>query len=202
MDSIDIKALYRTCYPQVARYILQRGGSKTEAEDAFHSALAAMLNPNRAGEAIENPGAFLFRSAWNAFLREQRYRRRNDSGDTEFTETDPEDDPDNAGGGPATLHAVPVEPGPAPDRLADQSLLSAVVWEEIRKLPAGAREVLELTFDPELDLDEAEIGGILEISREAVKVKRARAVAELRKRLRRRGLGFLIPTGKKPNQDE
>lgn len=198
MDEKTLLQLYRSCYPDIARYIMNRNGSAEQAEEAFHAALAALLQQLEKGAEIQDFGAYLFRSAWYAFLAERKHVSR--------YEQTPDADPQNAtanhaanSGGDLSVASLddeftrePAESGPGPDHLADQKILLEAAEACIAELTPGQQRILELTFDPELNLDDDEIATRLGVNKDYVRVARFRAMEALRARMHKRGFGYMM----------
>lgn len=196
MDEKTLLQLYRTCYPDIARYIMNRGGTADQAEEAFHAALGAMLQQMDKGATINDYGAYLFRSAWNSFLAERRQNTRYERDDT-FAQYDQPGDDQGAAEDIATPHMPPghrepIETGPGPDQHADQQLLLEAAEASIGELSKAQQTILQLSFDPELNLDDDAIAERMGVTRDYVRVARFRAMEALRSRMYRRGYGYMM----------
>ena len=184
MTDQQIRELYEQCYPKIARYIFQRDGSDEAAEECFQVAMEKLLLKS-AIEAVENPEGYLFRVSWNAFLREQKRRGI-------FVQPragDPEADLEGDETETAPVRPQILAAGPADGEPNDWSNLVEVLWRFADELSRGDQEILELTFQRDPALEEAEIAALLKIGVDAVKVKRARAVEKLRINLFENGFG-------------
>jgi RNA polymerase sigma factor (sigma-70 family) len=196
MDEKTLLQLYRTCYPDIARYIMNRGGTADQAEEAFHAALGAMLQQLDKGAVVNDYGAYLFRSAWNSFLAEKRQGSRYEKHEniaqyeTSGEETEPMDEISTAQGPPGFRE--PIETGPGPDQHADQQLLLDAAEASIGELSKAQQTILQLSFDPELNLDDDGIAVRLGVTRDYVRVARFRAMEALRTRMYRRGYGYMM----------
>ncbi|MCO6488716.1 MAG: sigma-70 family RNA polymerase sigma factor [Phaeodactylibacter sp.] len=65
--------LYRQHYPGIAAALLGRGASRAEAEEAFQESMVRLLLRVRDGDKapVDNPGAYLRRTALNLFSRKR-----------------------------------------------------------------------------------------------------------------------------------
>lgn len=194
MDEKGLHQIYKTCYPDIARYIMNRSGTAEQAEEAFHAALSAMLNQIEKGATISDYGAYLFRSAWNAFLAEQKYANKTDeyalrtsvglSDDTgHFDEASSAQSPGKS--------SEPVEPGPGPDYQVHRQILVEAAETIIAELSPAQQNILNLSFDPEQNLDDEQIAKKLGLTTDYVRLARFRAMKALRERMYSRGFSSL-----------
>jgi RNA polymerase sigma factor (sigma-70 family) len=192
MDEKSLLQIYKTCYPDVARYIMNRSGTAEQAEEAFHAALSAMLNQIEKGTAIADYGAYLFRSAWNAFLAERKYADRTDEyAHRASLGLSDEDHADESNSSTAIKSGEPVEPGPGPDYQVHRQILVEAAENIIAELSQAQQNILNLSFDPELNLDDEQIGQRLGLTPDYVRLARFRAMKALRERMYNRGFSSL-----------
>lgn len=192
MDEKTLLQIYRTTYPDIARYIMNRDGSATEAEEAFHTALSAMLNQIEKGAVINDYGAYLFRSAWNAFLAERKQGARFDDGDRPLPppgDSGFHDDMSASLRPSGTFEAS--EPGPGPDYLAHRQMMMEAAESIISELSAAQQNILHLSFDPELSLTDEQIAQRLNVTTDYVRLARFRAMKTLREKMYARGFRSL-----------
>lgn len=194
MDEKTLISLYRNCYPDIARYIMNRGGTASQAEEAFHAALGSMLHQMNKGSVIQDFGAYLFRSAWNAFLAENKFYKRNKSA------IDPLFDDIEQAKDPADFYSLsrdsytfePTEPGPEPDVQLNQQMLLEAAEASMSELTSAQQTILKLTFDPGLNLDDEGIAQKMGVTKDYVRVARFRAMEALRSKMHRRGFGYMM----------
>lgn len=191
MDEKSLQQIYKTCYPQIVSYIMNHNGTADQAKEAFHAALGAMLNQIDKGNQIGDYNAYLFRSAWNAFLAEKKHGGRfgppDQSSPNEPVDPDDPVSPPILGGVRQEL----IEPGPGPDYLIHRQMVLDGAMEAIATLTPAQQRVLTLTFDPDQDLDDSQIAEIMGVSTDYVKVARHRAMQALREKMQQRGFTTL-----------
>ena len=192
MDEKTILEIYRSAYPDIARYIMNRDGSATEAEEAFHAALCSMLNQLEKGAIIHDYGAYLYRSSWNAFLNERKQGNRVEEVSpppTFFRDSNANDDL-NASLVPSGSNEAK-EPGPGPDYLAHRQILMEAAESIISELTIAQQNILNLSFDPELSLTDDQIAHRLQLTTDYVRLARFRAMKTLREKMHLRGFSSL-----------
>lgn len=199
MDEKTLLHLYRSCYPDIARYIMNRNGTADQAEEAFHAALSALLHQLEKGAVINDYGAYLFRSAWNAFLAERRHATRHEGSDAFGSQLEHSEDAEGSGEEMHVQHldsgsrvATLAEPGPGPDLHADRELLLEAAEACIADLSKAQQSILQLSFDLEENLDDEAIAVRLGVTRDYVRVARFRAMEALRARMYKRGYGYMM----------
>lgn len=203
MDEKTLLHLYRTCYPDIARYIMNRNGTADQAEEAFHAALGAMLHQMEKGASINDYGAYLFRSAWNAFLAERRHNTRHEGPEApvshslqpqQHDEPDPTDEASftGAGSGGKFRFSAIAEPGPGPEHHANNQLLLEAAEACIATLSKAQQNILKLSFDLEQSLDDDAIAVQLGVSKDYVRVARFRAMEALRAQMYQKGYGYMM----------
>lgn len=193
MDEKSLLQIYKTCYPDIARYIINRNGTPEQAEEAFHAALSAMLNQMEKGAVIADYGAYLFRSSWNAFLAEQKHLTRVEQFSPGLSLGINEDSsqPDEGISTPAVRAGNPVEPGPGPDYQVHRQILVEAAESIISELSMAQQNILNLSFDPELNLDDNQIAQKLGLTPDYVRLARFRAMKVLREKMYSRGFSSL-----------
>jgi RNA polymerase sigma factor (sigma-70 family) len=192
MNEKNLLQIYKTCYPDIARYIMNRGGTAEEVEEAFHAALSAMLSQIEKGTIINDHGAYLFRSAWYSFLSEKRHGTKTDTPPPSGNgSNEGPDDDDLSASIPIGGSKDPIEPGPGPDNLAHRKMLVEAAENIISELSQAQQNILNLSFDPELNLDDEQIGQNLGLSPDYVRLARFRAMKVLRERMYNRGFSSL-----------
>ncbi|MFZ4474586.1 MAG: RNA polymerase sigma factor [Saprospiraceae bacterium] len=194
MDEKTLISLYRNCYPDIARYIMNRGGSSAQAEEAFHAALGSMLHQINKGATIQDFGAYLFRSAWNAFLAEHKVYKRNKSSVNSLNEEDDwsRNPSDHYSLSRDSFTFEPQEPGPEPDVQVHQQILMEAAEASMSELTTAQQTILKLSFDPGLNLDDEGIAQKLGVTRDYVRVARFRAMEALRAKMHKRGYGYMM----------
>ena len=128
----DLEAAYLERRPALLRYFIARTGSAAEAEDLVQE-LFLKVSASPDAEAVRNPGAYLFKQAFNLMLDRARGRRRAMQRDGAY-------------------HGLTVERAGGEDRSdtpdAEQALAArqrlARVLERLRHLPAKTREAFRL----------------------------------------------------------
>jgi RNA polymerase sigma factor (sigma-70 family) len=194
MDEKNLLQIYKTCYPDVARYIMNRNGTPEQAEEAFHVALSSMLNQIEKGAVIGDFGAYLFRSSWNAFLAERKYSTRMEeyalhSSLGLHSESEGNDDLLSMQMAPKT--AEPIEPGPGPEYQVHRQILVEAAESIIAELSVAQQNILNLSFDLEQNLDDEQIAQKLGLTTDYVRLARFRAMKALRERMYSRGFSSL-----------
>jgi RNA polymerase sigma-70 factor, ECF subfamily len=137
-------------------FVRRQGLTDTEAQDAVQEVLFRLWLELRAGTAIDNPRAWVYRAVYRIAMDHHRLRAR-------------------IAALSRRLARARIEPPPrdAADRLA--------VWAEVDRLPARQRQVLDLRYRADLSFEE--IGSILGITPSAARSHATQAVARLRQRL-------------------
>ncbi len=177
MTKPDFKSLAQAVeayYDELRRYVRQRTGSPTLADDVVNE---TWIRASTAAVAMpDNPRAYLFRMAGNIaidHLRQSRTRRIAEQGVVQA--------PD---GGDADLSALAsADPSPHAALHAREEL--AILVEAVRELPPKCREVFLLYRGEGLTM--AEIAVELNISPKTVEKHIARAMLHCRARLRAAG---------------
>ncbi|HET7182924.1 MAG TPA: sigma-70 family RNA polymerase sigma factor [Candidatus Limnocylindrales bacterium] len=126
-----------------------------EAEDVVQESLLRLWRVLSRGEAIEQPAAWVYRTAYRLSMDRHRLRRRFDA----FVHR----------GGPG---------GPAPRPSVDDLL---AVWAEVDRLPPRQRAVLYLRYRADMTFET--IGEVLGIDAGSARSNSTRAIATLRDRL-------------------
>ena len=194
MDEKNLLQIYKSCYPDIARYIMNRSGTADQAEEAFHAALSAMLNQIEKGTVIADYGAYLFRSAWNAFLAEKKYANKNEEYAFKASlglNEEPDMTFDNSNSPLPGKSGEPVEPGPGPDYQVHRQIIVEAAETIISELTPAQQTILNLSFDPELNLDDEQIAQRLGLTTDYVRLARFRAMKALRERMYSRGFSSL-----------
>jgi DNA-directed RNA polymerase specialized sigma24 family protein len=171
---------------------MNRDGSATEAEEAFHAALCSLLNQLEKGAVIHDYGAYLFRSSWNAFLNERKQGNRVEEispPSSLFRDSNANDDLNVSIVPSGTTEAR--EPGPGPDYLTHRQILMEAAEEIITELTIAQQNILNLSFDPELSLTDDQIAQRLKLTTDYVRLARFRAMKTLREKMHLRGFRSL-----------
>ena len=154
-DRAALEQLYRDCSGQLYRHAVRMLRDEAAAQDAVQEGFArALAAIHRTGEGLRFK-AWIFRIVTNLCLRQLTQRRR--------------------GGGPPRESADGADPGPE-ERLR-RAQLADLVLAALEQLPPRYRQILVLRELDELSYDE--VGAVMELDRNRVKVTLHRARARL-----------------------
>jgi RNA polymerase sigma factor (sigma-70 family) len=137
-------------------FVRRQGLTDTEAQDAVQDVLFRLWLELRAGTAVDNPRAWVYRAVYRIAMDHHRLRARIAALTRRL---------DRAG--------IEPPPGDVADRVA--------VWAEVDRLPTRQRQVLYLRYRADLSFEE--IGPILGITPSAARSHATQALARLRHRL-------------------
>lgn len=168
MDLKDFHRLFDKTYMPLCMYALRILGHTDLADDAVQQAMVSVWEKLSAGDVIDNPRAYLYKSVRNESLRILASRQAvlTDVSDADIT-----------------------------DEVIDTSERDAALWKAIDLLPARCREVFLLAKRD--GLSHAEIAGEMGISVKTVENQMTKALRQLREALQpyvaRRSRPFFLP---------
>ena len=139
-------------------FVLRLGLSDAEAADAVQEVLLRLWAELRAGQSIEQPKSWAFRTIYRLAMDQHRLQRRIGLIAERLWRSDPDPGDSTQGAG---------------DRIA--------VWAEVARLPERQRHVLYLRY--RADLSFAQIGSVMGITASAARSHATQATATLRRRL-------------------
>ena len=152
LDPDDLRMFYEVYHPELIRFLLRKGASAAEAEDAAADTLLAVMRLKHR-ENIQNLRAYLFKIALNVFARTRSARREL------LWESFPDD-------------SISMLADPGVDPAANMHG-KEMVLEALQSLPSKQRDVMALLVD---GYTPSEIASIIGLTAEAVRqnIKRGR----------------------------
>lgn len=162
-DAAAFRSLYGSCFRMVSSHVVERGGSRDDAEDLFQEALFVLVKKTREPDfrLTSRLSTFLFSVARNLFLQRLENRKRNPA------QPSAEAQPDRA------------EPPDATEKLEEKDHWLNAVERCLERLEADCRRVLLMSFFEKRA--QAEIAAELGYAENFVKVKKHRCLGYLRK---------------------